>query len=145
MNINQNSVGRREASSTPSPQERTAMRATRDQVRTDETTRRDAAERRPETARPEAARETRDDNKVTRREYIARRTEMGKVDRPQVRDRDRVEISSQALRRSESTGSESTTRREAITSLKEAYQNGELSTSERRRIAASQMLGKNKA
>jgi hypothetical protein len=53
MNINQDPLSRRESTQPPTPQERAAMRATRERVRTDEVARQEVSERRIAQARQE--------------------------------------------------------------------------------------------
>lgn len=113
MNINQDPLSRRESTLPPSREERAAMRATRDKVRTDQvqmsegTSRRESA-RRVESAAPKG---------------------------------DRIEISVEARERMDGAKETSTDRREMVMRLREAYQNGELNTDSRREAAAQRMLG----
>jgi len=114
MNINNDPLSNRETTRPPSPQERAAMRATRDRVRTDEVSRKEVNNRRVENARAEAKQEDK---------------------------RDRIEISIKARRRVEASQADGATRRERLQRMKAAYQNGELGTESRRRAAADRILG----
>ncbi len=111
MNINQDPVSRRESTPPPTPQEREAMRATREQVRTDEASRREVSTRRTEASRAEARQE-----------------------------KDRIEISVEARRRAAAADHNDPSRRKTLQRLKQAYNRGELGTSERRMQAANRML-----
>ena len=117
MNINQDPLSRRETTRPPTPQERAAMRATRDRVRTDEVTRREVNEQRIAEARARAKQET----------------------------RDRIEISTKARRRMSISKADKAEHQKQVERMRNLYKDGKLGTPERLRAAANKLLGGDKS